>query len=315
MKQSPEKLITAVILTHNEERHIARCLASIAPLCARMIVVDSHSTDDTRTMAENAGAEVLTRKWPNNHSEQLNWGISQANATTPFMLRIDADEYLSDELQAELAARLPSLDPAVSGIVVPRLVVFQNRPIRWGGFYPQWLLRVWRTGTATCESRMMDEHMMVNSGKLMRFRHNLVDHNLNDIHWWTNKHNNYARREAAELLCLRHNLLTTNSIAAKGETQARIKRFIKVHIYSRLPLGVRAGTYFCYRFFFQLGFLDHPRVWTFHFLQAAWYRTLVDVNVREFQDAVGSAGPKEQIQYMLDRWNVDLRKHLSGPLS
>lgn len=65
--------------------------------------------------------------------------------------------------------------------------------------------------------------------------------------------------------------------------QARAKRMLKVHVYSRIPLGLRAFTYFVYRYFFQLGFLDGYQGFAFHFLQGFWYRFLVDVKVWEVE--------------------------------
>lgn len=302
----PARPLTAIVLTYNEELHIARCLRSIRGLCDRIVVVDSNSTDATRTIAEELGAEVLRRPWPNKYAEQFNWGIDQADARTPWMLRIDADEYLTPELQSELSVALANAPEETTGFILPRLVKFQNRPIRWGGFYPQLLLRVWRTGAGRCEERMMDEHMVVQPGNTIRLKENIVDHNLNDIFWWTSKHNGYARREAADLIATRHRLLDAGNATGTLDKNSSVKRWVKVKIYSRLPGGLRAGMYFFYRFFLRAGFLDHPRVWVFHFLQAAWYRTLVDINVREFEDSVGEAGNDEKLQFLKERWKISI---------
>lgn len=90
-----------------------------------------------------------------------------------------------------------------------------------------------------------------------------------------------------------------------------MKRWIKENVYVRLPLGLRALLYFFYRFFLRLGFLDHPRVWVFHFLQAAWYRVLVDVNVREFEDAVGRASRERKLAFLAERWGVHIAASVS----
>lgn len=159
----------------------------------------------------------------------------------------------------------------------------------------------------------MDEHMLLSSGRAVRLRGRLIDQNDNDIFWWTEKHNRYARREAADLLAIRYGLDRAHvpAAGAPGEAArppgpARSKRWIKEHVYVHLPLGLRAALYFFYRFFVCFGFLDHPRVWVFHFLQAAWYRTLVDVNVREFEDAVGLASSEQKLRFLRERWNVRL---------
>jgi len=307
MTSSAGAPLTAVILTMNEEKHIGRCIDSISPLCAKIVVVDSGSTDRTVDIARARGAEVHHRPWPNKYAEQMNHALDVAAATTAWMLRIDADEYFTPELQRELASALASAPADLTGFILPRQVYFQGRPIRFGGFYPQWLLRVWRTGLGRCEERAMDEHMLLSSGRAERLRNRLIDRNENDIFWWTEKHNRYARREAADLLAIRHGLSgPPNAAEVAPPGPARAKRWIKEKIYVRLPLGARALLYFFYRFFWGLGFLDHPRVWVFHFLQAAWYRMLVDVNVIEFEDAVGNASRQQQIEFLRERWNVRL---------
>jgi len=298
-------MISAIILTFNESKHLRRCIESLSPVCSRILVIDSFSTDDTCDIARELGAEVFQHKWINNYAAQLNWGIDHAKVSTPWTLRMDADEYLTPELQQEILLRLPGLPKEVGGVVLPRRVVFKSKTIHHGGFYPQWLLRIWRTGTGHCEERMMDEHMVVSSGAVVKFRHVLVDENLNDIHWWTTKHNNYARREAADLLNIELGLFHQDDIShGGGNAQASRKRWIKENIYSKLPLGVRPALYFLYRFVILGGFLDHPRVWIFHFLQGFWYRLIVDVNVWEFRRQVGKADPEEQRSFLAEEWKI-----------
>jgi glycosyltransferase involved in cell wall biosynthesis len=302
----PAAPLTAVILTRDEEKHIARCIRSIRGLCAKIVVIDSESTDRTREIATELGATVFVRPWPGQHADQMNFGIDRAGQQTAWLMRIDADEYLTPELYQELEQALSSAGPAIGGMILPRRVMFQEHAIRFGGFYPQLLLRVWRAGQARCEQRLMDEHMVLSGGKTRRLKNDLVDHNLNDIFWWTEKHNRYARREAAELVELRYRLVHRAGTTKEVAGVAGRKRFIKEKIYSRLPRGLRALLYFTYRFVFRLGFLDHPRVWVFHFLQAAWYRTLVDVMVGEFEDAVGEASREEQVRFLRERWGIKL---------
>lgn len=299
--------VTAVVLTFNEEKHLERCLRSLGDLCVRVVVVDSFSTDATVQIATRWGATVYQREWPNNHADQLNFAIEIAQSQTPWMLRLDADEYLTPALLNELKKVLPQAAQDVGGFVLPRLVYFKDKPIRHGGFYPQWLLRVWRTKKGSCEVRNMDEHMVLTEGRVESLKSDLIDRNTNDIFWWTQKHNAYARREAADLVNLRHHLsLSDVRLQGSPVSHASSKRWIKEKIYARLPIVLRALAYFIYRFFFRLAFLDHPRVWVFHFLQAAWYRTLVDVNVMEFEDAVGAASPEEQRKFLSERWSIKI---------
>src|SRR5487761_1912185 len=97
--------LTLAVITHNEADNIARCLDSV-PFAAEKLVVDSGSDDDTVAIAQAHGARVVRLDW-------LGFGPQRNFATTqcshPWILVLDADEYLSPELAAELQQRLPAL--------------------------------------------------------------------------------------------------------------------------------------------------------------------------------------------------------------
>jgi hypothetical protein len=102
-----------------------------------------------------------------------------------------------------------------------------------------------------CENRWMDEHMVVQG----EMAHVDADINLNNVTWWTDKHNHCASREALDLL-IQESRKSVDRISASLNKQAHIKRWIKQKVYARMPMGLRAFLYFCYRYFLQLGFLD-----------------------------------------------------------
>lgn len=296
--------ITAIILTFNEEKHIARCIRSLQSVCARICIIDSFSTDRTVEIAKGLGAEIFTHVWENNYAKQLNWGIQEAQIQTAWTMRIDADEYLTEELQKEIHQNLSSISDDVSGIEFTRKVYFKGHWIRFGGFYPIHLLRLWRSGIGACEQRLMDEHIVLSSGQTIRFKEHVVDQNLNSMHWWVLKHNNYARREAADALNQKHQFAFTTDLTSAGDSQAHVKRAAKNSIYNRLPLVIRAFIYFIFRFIFQLGFLDHPNVWVFHFMQGLWYRVLVDINIYEAEQAAKN-DPKRLKKLIIHDWKIE----------
>ena len=89
--------LTVVILTFNEAIHIERCITNVIDLADEIYVVDSNSTDNTVDIAKQLGVKVLRRDWTN-HYEQFNWALAQINDDIDWVLRIDADEYLSSKL-------------------------------------------------------------------------------------------------------------------------------------------------------------------------------------------------------------------------
>lgn len=300
-------MLTILILTYNEEQHLARCLESLKSVATRICIIDSESTDRTHEIAQKHGAEVFVNPWPGDHATQVNWALKNCDLQTDWVMRMDADEYILPELSAEINEKLKDFPSAITGVNVSRRVIFKGKWLKHGGFYPIDLLRIWRNGIGHCEQRLMDEHIVLSHGEVAKFSNDIVDENLNYMHWWTTKHNNYARREAADLLSQKYNIGEQEDIN-EGVTikQAVFKRFLKEKIYQKLPLGIRPAMYFTFRFFFQLGILDGPRGWIFHYLQGFWYRFLVDVNIWECERACDS--PEGVEKFISEKWGISLFK-------
>ncbi|TLF45909.1 glycosyltransferase family 2 protein [Halomonas urmiana] len=272
--------ITAIILTYNEEKHLARCIDSIKEVADTIVVVDSFSTDATLDIARSYGVDVVQREWVN-YATQFNWALTQIAVDTSWVLRIDADEVLSEYLSTEIKLHLPELGSNIEGVYCDRRMKFLGQPIRYGGVFPIRVLRLFRYGRGECENRWMDEHIKV-TGLTEDFKGEIVDDNLNSLTWWTDKHNKYSSREAVDMLNLEYDFMVHDSVASlRGSDQAGLKRWVKERVYSRLPCGFRAFAYFFYRYIFRLGFLDGRAGASFHFLQGFWYRYLVDAKIEE----------------------------------
>jgi glycosyltransferase involved in cell wall biosynthesis len=281
--------VTAIVLTFNEELHLARCIASLREVASDILVVDCGSRDGTVSIARALGAKVVYHEWLN-YATQFNWALEQLAPDTDWVLRIDADEILTHTLRDEIRSELPRLSASVEGVHFNRTMTFQGRLIRFGGVFPVHVLRLFRRGKGVCETRWMDEHIKV-SGPVVTFRGSIIDDNLNSLTWWTDKHNKYASREAVDMLNLEFRFSPLNSVASLhvgGEPA--IKRWIKENLYSRLPIGSRAFLYFVYRYFLRLGFLDGRQGASFHFLQAFWYRYLVDAKIYEVKRRMAQSG-------------------------
>ena len=311
--------VSVIVLACNEEIHIRRCLEKVKPLSNQVLVVDCYSSDQTVSMARQSGAQVFQNSWEGLYSRQFNWALDHLPIQTTWVLRLDADEYLSPELVEEIKAKLDTLPDDVTGVSFYLRRVFMGRVIRRG--MPRIkMIRLFRYGKARCEQRLMDEHIELLEGRSVEFEGEFADHNLNDIGWWTAKHNGYALREAVDLLDLEYGLLsglnaetqrrgdaggseTTEDTEGteKGENvggartlelpcglegQAAEKRAKKMR-YARLPLFWRAFAYFCFRYFLRGGFLEGKEGFLWHFLQGWWYRTLVDAKVFEIKRESG----------------------------
>jgi glycosyltransferase involved in cell wall biosynthesis len=285
--------LVAIVLTLNEAQHLPRCLASLEGVVDQVLVADSFSTDDTIRIAQSHGARVVQHPFVT-QAIQFNWALTQLDANTDWVLRVDADEYLTPDLAAEIRSRMPGVGNEIDGIFLDRRMTFQGRLIRHGGVFPVHVLRLFRYGRGECENRWMDEHIKV-AGPTLQFKGELIDDNLNTLSWWTDKHNRYASREAVDLLNLEYGFMPHDSVASlQGGSQAGLKRWLKEVVYARLPGGLRAFAYFFYRYVIRCGFLDGRAGGAFHVLQGFWYRYLVDAKVAEVR------------RYMRDR-NCDVR--------
>jgi glycosyltransferase involved in cell wall biosynthesis len=290
--------LSVIILTFNEERHIGRCVRSLSRIAGtpRIFVVDSFSTDSTVEIARSLGAEVVQHRFVN-QARQFNWALETLPITTDWIMRLDADEVIEADLAETIATRLHALPADVVGVNLDRKHIFLGRWIRHGGRYPLRLLRIWRTGHGRVEDRWMDEHVIVHGGRTTRFAGGFADHNLNDLGFFTDKHNGYATREAIQILVQRHGLLPSDQAMSvrSASFQASAKRFMKEKLYNRTPFYLSSLGYFLWRYIVQLGFLDGRAGLVYHFLQGFWYRFLVGAKVVEFERGLQDAADKEEM--------------------
>lgn len=268
-------LLNVIVLTHQEELNLPHALRSLQGLDCDVFVVDSGSTDRTVQIARAFGAHVLEHAFES-QARQLNWALDTLPLRAGWTLRLDADERLTDELAAEIARLLVSAPAGIDGYLIKRRVYFWGRWIRFGGYYPTWLLRLWRTGKARCEETWMDEHMVVNGGSIARLTHDLIDENHKGLTFWIDKHNRYSDRE---IMAVGQSSAQSDG-ARVGGAVAR-KRFLKNVVYGRSPLFLRAIGYWFLRYFVLLGFLDGRAGFVFHFLQGFWYRLIIDAKIYE----------------------------------
>lgn len=295
--------ITTIILTYNEKLHIERCIKNALRFSNTVFLVDSYSTDGTVEIAESMGATVFQNKWENNHAKQFNWGLEHLPIQTEWVFRLDADEYLTDELITEIKDKTPHLDPSITGLVFERKMYFLDKLMEKGMIQMN-ILRMFRLGKAFCENRWMDEHIVLTQGKSAMFNGYFVDHNLNSLGWWIQKHNNYAIREAIDLLNLEFHFTTEQTKQHTLSADAEEKRKKKKR-YANLPLFWRSFIYFLYRYFIKLGFTQGKEGFLWHFLQGFWYRTLVDAKVYEIKKKCGKDKSKV-VKFIQSQYGIRL---------
>src|SRR5690349_11890649 len=194
-------LLSVVIITYNEEANIARTLASVQPLVAdgkgEIIVVDSGSTDRTVEIAKSLGAKVFVEEWKG-FAVQKNSAIDKA--TGEWILSLDADEEVSDELASGLTDAIAVADSGLSTNPVPkdlngfrfrRRNYFLGRWVKWGGFWPDPKLRLFRRGKASFELRSVHEDLRVR-GKTWMLNVDLIHHSYPTLSDYIDHMNHYS---------------------------------------------------------------------------------------------------------------------------
>ena len=267
--------LTTIILTFNEEKNIANSINSVKNLSKRIVVVDSYSTDKTVEIAKSLGVEVIQHPFEN-QAKQFIYAIDYLTINTQWIMRLDADEMISIDAVKEIEdICLTNKNTDINGIVVRFEVNFLGKKLRHGGIYPFRKMIVYKKDKGYMEDRAMDEHIVLKEGKSIELKHDSYHRDYKDLNAWIDKHNKYSSREVKDYF------LNTNLESKQLNKSAKIKRFIKFNIYYKLPLGTRAHLYYLYRYYFKMGFLDGKEGKIIAFMQAYWYRFLVDAKIFE----------------------------------
>jgi glycosyltransferase involved in cell wall biosynthesis len=169
--------LTACIITLNEESNLARCLDSLKDIADEIIIVDSGSKDRTPFIATDYNARFIRHDWEG-YVGQKNFAISKASHE--WILSIDADEELSPELRAEILKIKPSTVPGnIAGFSMPRVVFFENTWIRFGDWYPDVLVRIFRKGKGQFAGGAVHERLEL-EGEIQPLAGELVHHSFKD---------------------------------------------------------------------------------------------------------------------------------------
>lgn len=269
--------VAVVILTFNEEQNLRQAVDSVAGWARQVLVFDSFSTDRTVALAEELGCTVVQHRFKN-YGDQRNQALDRLPIEAEWVLFLDADEWIPDDLKAEISTVLAA-NPVENGFYLNRRFIWMGRWIK-RGYYPSKILRLFRFGRGRCEEREVNEHLIVD-GAVGELRHDFMHEDLYEVSRWISKHTRYAVKEAEELL-----RRTEDEQRIPGKlfgTQAQRTRWLREKVWNRLPPLARPFGYFGYRYVVRGGFLDGKEAFVYHFLHALWYPFLIDVNYLELR--------------------------------
>lgn len=218
--------LSVIIITRNEALNLGECLASLAGIASEIVVVDSGSTDETVAIARAAGAKVIqTADWPG-FGPQKN--IALGAASCEWILSLDADERLTAELRAEIRKAVQGA--SCNAYEMPRLSYFCGQPVRHGGWYPDYIVRLARRGKARFSDALVHESLIAQE-PVGRLRTPLLHYSYRGMDDVRRKIDSYSQAGAKQML-------------------ARGKRT------SQLQAIAHGGWAFLRTYLFKLGLLD-----------------------------------------------------------
>lgn len=188
-----EKLpLSLAIITKNEEKNIERCLRSV-PFAGDVVIVDSESTDRTLEIAQNLGARVFTEPWKGFGPQKR---LAAQKCRYDWVLSLDADEALSENLAQEIQQRFVDLDPR-KGYLLPRKSFHLGRWIGYGGWYPDYQLRLFHRQNA--QWNLAPIHEKVEAQEKDYFKNEIRHWVFRDLAHQVETNNRYSTLQAQDL--------------------------------------------------------------------------------------------------------------------
>jgi glycosyltransferase involved in cell wall biosynthesis len=260
--------VTVVVLTHNEEQNIRRCLASVA-WADQVVVIDSGSTDDTLAIANSLGADVVEQAWLG-FSAQREFALRLGLIRHNWVQFVDADQWVSPQLAGEVASLLRA--PTCAAFAHRFRLIFLDTWIRHCGWYKgSWNIQLMDRRYAKYDGSIVGERVCVD-GEVQRMVNDIVDDDHKGLASWLLKHVHYAQLEAARRCRrapLRNRLQTLRS---REDVRPFARAIMKDILFPSVP--AKPVALFFYMYFFRLGFLDGKSGLRFCFYHA-WYELSV----------------------------------------
>lgn len=269
---------TAVILTKNEEKNIVDCLMSMRGLAKRCVVIDCGSKDRTVELAKENGADVYFHEFEY-YAKQFNWGIDNCDIDTEWIIRLDADERFTNELNEEIERLIAdNVDKPMNGITIEADLFFLGKCMKHG-IRNKRKMMMFKRAYGRIEDRRRDAHSVISEGYNASTKHRFIHYDFKDIDSYIKKYNWYATREMQDYIDFKHGAAT--NINTDKEILAQRKK--KFGLYYKAPMFLRAKLWYIYNYYFRLGFLDGRESQIFHYLECYWYRYLVDAKICEYE--------------------------------
>jgi glycosyltransferase involved in cell wall biosynthesis len=283
--------LTVLVTTRNEAANLERCLASVRELADQILVLDSESSDGTVEIARRYADEVSVL--PYDHTKIIpwifQWGLDNLGIRNEWVLILEADQAIPPALNREIRELLARTDVEANGYYIRRIQIFRGKAIRFGGYGGKFLLKLFRRSRGRLDPVEQDTRVYID-GPVGKLRSPLEEWNKKEdsILFYLEKHLRYAEAFAQEEMKRREGLRFAGKARLFGSPDERV--LWQKSLWYRAPLFWRSFLYFFVRYFVRLGILDGWNGFVFHFLQAFWFRFVVDLRLTELRGPSAKTG-------------------------
>lgn len=246
-------MIDVMIITYDESLNLPHCLRALQGWTNKIFVIDSGSTDGTQDIARAYGANVVHHDWPG-YAQQKNWGLDNLPFESEWILIVDADEVITEEVRKRLLAiaEKPVDEVPENGFFVNRLTMFMGRPIRRCGYFPSWNLRFFKRGRGRYEDREVHEHVIIDD-PVGFIKEPMIHDDRRGLEHYVAKHNRYSTLEARTLFSEMTGNVKSHAVANVTRDTSR-RRWLKRYVMPYAPFP-GFGRFF-YMYILRLGILD-----------------------------------------------------------
>ncbi len=268
--------VSILIMTDNEEQNINYALDSVVDDFEQVIVTDSFSDDRTQQICRDYRQVDLYEHLFESWAEQRNWMLQNCAIRNDIIFFLDADEFITKDFVAELDDILQS-GKKFSALYVKIKYIFLDRHLKYAYDHPE-IRRIFRHKNLFFIGEGSREYACVTPNTI-RMQNHIIHHDHRPLSHWIFKHNMNSDREAMVYFQKAEKIDVVNSEKIPG--LLKIKRWIRMQVWDRLPLLIRPPAYFLYRYMIRGGFLDGRAGLIYCYLHALWYYSLIDIKIIE----------------------------------
>lgn len=270
--------VSVLIPTKNEEDNLEECIKSVL-WADEIIVFDSYSIDNTIQIAQNFGAKIIQRKF-NNFSSHKNWALRNIKFQNSWLLLLDGDERVDDKLFKEITTILQN--PKADGYYIARKNYFMGKWMKYGGWYPDWALRLFKHNLAYYEERIVHERLIIN-GKVGYLNNPIIHLDFKGLERYFDRHNTYSSLEAIEAyntISKPRREYSLKQVIFKNGPELRWA--LKEIGYKYIPC--RSLLKFVWMYFFRLGFMNGRIGFRFCILHS-FYEYQISLKLEELKNS------------------------------